>query len=81
VHLTRARTRTPGHGATPRAGHLKAFRQACERDSSNAQYAYNKGLALLRLGRPEEARGFFETTLELEPGFEPARLHLAQIGP
>jgi tetratricopeptide (TPR) repeat protein len=64
-----------------RAEAEKAFRQAWERDDSNAQYAYNTGLALLRLGRPEEARGFFETTLKLEPGFEPARLHLAQIGP
>ncbi len=58
-----------------------AFRQARERDDSNAQYAYNTGLALLRLGRPEEARGLFETTLELEPGFEDARLRLAEIGP
>ena len=59
----------------------KAFRQAWERDDSNAQYAFNTGLALLRLGRPKEARSFFETTLELEPGFEAARLHLAEIGP
>ena len=59
----------------------KAFRQAWERDDSNAQYAFNTGLALLRLGRPKEARSFFETTLELEPGFEAARLYLAEIGP
>lgn len=58
-----------------------AFRRARERDDSNPQYAFNTGLALLRLGRPEEARAFFEKTLELEPGFEPARLHLAEIGP
>ncbi len=58
-----------------------AFRQARKRDDSNPQYAYNTGLALLRLGRPEEARGLFETTLELEPGFEDARLRLAEIGP
>ena len=58
-----------------------AFRRARERDDSNAQYAFNTGLALLRLGRPEEARGLFETTLELEPGFEDARLRLAEIGP
>ena len=58
-----------------------AFRQARERDDSNAQYTYNTGLALLRLGRLEEARGLFETTLELEPGFEDARLRLAEIGP
>jgi tetratricopeptide (TPR) repeat protein len=58
-----------------------AFRQAWERDDSNAKYAYNIGLALLGLGRLEEARGFFEKTLELEPSFEAARLHLAEIGP
>ncbi len=59
----------------------QAFRQAWERDDSNAQYAYNTGLALLRLGRPGEARGFFERALELEPSFQAARLHLAEIGP
>ncbi len=58
-----------------------AFRQARERDDSNARYAFNTALALLRLGRPEEARAFFEATLDLEPGFEAARLHLAEIGP
>ena len=58
-----------------------AFQKARERDDSNPQYAFNLGLALLRLGRPQEARGFFEKTLELEPGFESARLRLAEIGP
>ncbi len=58
-----------------------AFRNAWERDNANAQYAFNTGLALLRLGRPKEAKGFFEKTLELEPGFEAARLHLAEISP
>ena len=67
------------HGRLAEAG--TAFRQARKRDGSNPQYAYNTGLALLRLGRPEEARAFFEATLELEPGFEAARLHLAEIGP
>ena len=67
------------HGRLAEAG--TAFSQARERDDSNAQYAYNSGLVLLRLGRPQEARGLFEKTLELEPGFEAARLRLAEIGP
>jgi tetratricopeptide (TPR) repeat protein len=67
------------HGHLPEAE--RAFRRAWDRDDSNPRHAFNTGLALLRLGRPEEARGFFEATLELDPGFEPARLHLAQIGP
>lgn len=57
-----------------------AFREAWKRDESNAQYAYNLGLALLRLGRAEEARGFFETTLQLDPKFEAARVRLVQMG-
>jgi hypothetical protein len=40
---------------------------------------YNLGLALLRLGRPAEARPFFEKTLALEPGFAPARERLGEI--
>ncbi len=58
-----------------------AFQKARKRDDSNARYAFNLGLALLRLGRPEEARGLFEATLELDKGFEAARVHLAEIGP
>ncbi len=67
------------HGRLPEAE--TAFRQAWDRDDSDPRYAFNTGLALLRMGRPEEARGFFEATLELDPGFEAARVHLAEIGP
>ena len=58
----------------------KAFREARTRDESNAQYSYNLGLALLRQGRTEEARGLLETTLQLDPQFEAARRRLADLG-
>jgi len=57
-----------------------AFREAWKRDASNAQYSYNLGLALLRQGRTEEARRWFQATLEVDPKFEAARLRLAQTG-
>ncbi|MFQ5789391.1 MAG: tetratricopeptide repeat protein, partial [Acidobacteriota bacterium] len=58
----------------------KAFREARKRDESNAQYSYNLGLALLRQGRTEDARRFFQITLQLDPRFEAARLRLAGMG-
>jgi arylsulfatase A-like enzyme/Tfp pilus assembly protein PilF len=58
----------------------KAFREAWKRDGSKARYSYNVGLALLRQGQSEEARPFFQKTLQLDPNFEAARRRLAQIG-
>ena len=57
----------------------KAFREACGRDAANAEYAYNLGLALLRLGRGADAAPLFRKALELEPRFAPARARLAEI--
>ena len=58
-----------------------AFREAWRLDPESHRYAYNLGLALERLGRPDEARPFFESALELEPGFEPARQKLRGVEP
>jgi len=66
------------HGRLAEA--VAAFRQAHERGESDPRYSFNIGLALLRLGHSEEARGYFEATLELDPGFEAARAHLAEMG-
>ena len=38
----------------------KAFREACRPDDRHHHHAYNLGLALLRQGRPDEARPYFE---------------------
>jgi arylsulfatase A-like enzyme/Flp pilus assembly protein TadD len=58
----------------------RAFREAWRLDASDPRYAYNLGLVLVRQGRAGEARPFFESVLALDPGFEPARERLAQIG-
>ena len=50
-----------------------------KRDDKNHRYAYNLGLALVRLGRPAEARPFFEKALELDPRFTAARERLTEI--
>jgi Tfp pilus assembly protein PilF len=54
-----------------------AFREAIERDATSHRYAYNLGLILERQGRAAEARPWFEKALALDPGFTPAREHLA----
>ncbi|MGH9337180.1 MAG: tetratricopeptide repeat protein, partial [Vicinamibacteria bacterium] len=59
---------------------VKAFREARRLDESNPQYCYNLGLALFRLGHTEEAGRLFQTTLQLNPKFEAARIRLAQMG-
>jgi choline-sulfatase len=56
----------------------KAFQAAAERDGQNAQYVYNLGLAILRQGRPDDARPFFEKSLRLDPGFGAAREQLRE---
>jgi Flp pilus assembly protein TadD len=58
---------------------VAAFREARARDAADARYAYNLGLALLRLGRGAEARSLFEETLRLEPRFGAARERLADL--
>jgi Flp pilus assembly protein TadD len=49
----------------------RAFAEAAGRDPGNPQYAYNRGLALERLGQPGEAEPLFRRAAEL--GFEPAK--------
>jgi tetratricopeptide (TPR) repeat protein len=65
-------------------GHLaeaeQAFRSAIARDSSNHRYFFNLGLALVRQGRGADARPYFEKSLQLAPGFEPAREELQRLG-
>jgi arylsulfatase A-like enzyme/Flp pilus assembly protein TadD len=58
----------------------KAFREAWRLDATNHHHAYNLGLALLRQGRADDARAYFEKALALEPRFAPARERLAEMG-
>ncbi len=57
----------------------EAFREAWRLDDTNHHHAFNLGLALLRQGNVEQARTFFERSLELAPDFSPAREQLAQL--
>jgi tetratricopeptide (TPR) repeat protein len=57
----------------------EAFRAAIARDGTNHRYVFNLGLALVRQGRVREARPHFEKTLQLAPGFEPARDELHKL--
>jgi Flp pilus assembly protein TadD len=57
----------------------EAFRRAQELDPEDAQYAFNLGIALSRLGSKDEAAGFFRKAIENDPGFEPARMELRRI--
>ena len=59
----------------------QAFREAKKRDPKEAQYAYNLGLTLQRQGRAKDAAPEFRRALELNPGFEPARARLRELGP
>jgi len=68
-----------GNGRFPEAE--EAFRKAFALEGENPRYAFNLGLILMRQSRPKEARPFFETALRLEPRFEEARRHLAEIEP
>jgi tetratricopeptide (TPR) repeat protein len=67
-------------GAGDLAGAEQAFREAATRDAKNAQYAYNLGLALARQNKRAEAVTQFQRTLQLNPGFAPARQRLAELG-
>jgi Flp pilus assembly protein TadD len=56
----------------------QAFAEASKRDARNPQYIYNRGLALDRLGRADEAAAQFRRAAELD--FPPARARLAGRG-
>ena len=56
----------------------RSFREAVTLSPTNAQYAYNLGLVLMRAGRPEAAE-WFRKALALEPAFKPARDRLAEL--
>jgi|UniRef100_A0A7C3Z0X1 predicted Zn-dependent protease len=47
---------------------LRRMTQAAIREPNNPVYLYGKGLALGRLGRPEEAEEEFQEALKLDPG-------------
>jgi len=55
----------------------RAFAEAVARDAGNAEYVYNRGLALQRLGRDADAAAQFRRAVEL--GFGPARTRLAEL--
>jgi superkiller protein 3 len=57
----------------------QAFRTAIARDASDHRYFFNLGLALSRQGRGVEARSYFEKSLQLQPGFIPAREELRKL--
>lgn len=66
-----------GNGDMP--GAELAFREAVKRDVKNAQYFYNLGLALARQNKRSDAAAQFQKTLEINPGFAPARQRLAEL--
>ena len=45
----------------------------------NAAAWYKKGLAALKVGKPEEAKVAFENVLKLKPGYSPAKYQLSRI--
>jgi Tfp pilus assembly protein PilF len=53
---------------------------AIERGWDEADARVNRGVALSRLDRTDEARGSFERTLELDPSNKEARANLRKIG-
>jgi Tfp pilus assembly protein PilF len=66
-----------GSGDLP--GGEQAFREATNRDTANAQYAYNLGLALARQSKRDEAAAAFRRALQLDPRFTAARQRLAEL--
>ena len=59
---------------------LAAFEEACNLQPEAAKNHYNAALTLQTLGRTEEAKRRFERALALDPGYEQARLRLAELG-
>jgi choline-sulfatase len=66
-----------GNGRLPEAE--EAFRMAIARDGTDHRYFFNLGLALVRQGRGREAPPYFERTLQIAPGFVPAREELQKL--
>jgi len=66
-----------GSGDLP--GAEQAFGEAVARDRTNAQYAYNLGLALSRQNERGAAVSQFQRALELDPRFTAARQRLAEL--
>jgi Flp pilus assembly protein TadD len=59
---------------------VEAFDQALAREPGSARYAYNRGLALMRQGRTDEAAAAFRRALTLQPRFPAARQRLGEMG-
>ena len=66
-------------GSGDLTGGEQAFREATARDRTNAQFAYNLGLALARQNKREAAAAQFQRTLELDPRFAAAKKSLAEL--
>ena len=66
-----------GSGDLP--GGEQAFREAAARDTANAQYAYNLGLALARQNKRVEATEAFRRVLQLDPRFTAAQQRLEEL--
>ena len=60
------------------AGAIPHYQQAL-RSRPTARLQYRFGLALLRLGRQDEAAGAFREALRLDAGFEDAARQLASL--
>ena len=60
-----------------RPGDVTVYGPSTNPVGTYAQYAYNRGLALQRLGRQAEAAPLFRRAADL--GFGPARARLAQL--
>ncbi len=50
-----------------------------QKKEPSAAALYHSGMALLKKGKPEEAKTFFQKVLKLEPGYTPAKYQLARI--
>lgn len=57
---------------------LSAF-AAPEQTKLNATAWYQKGMAAMKAGKPDEAKTAFQNVLKLKPGFAPAKYQLGRI--
>lgn len=60
-------------------GARKYLEQALASEPENIKIISNLGVLALKAGKPEEARGFFETVLEFEPGDPVAQGYLERM--